>query len=122
MRLLDCKILRKLMFWRFDHEPNGGQEVSAETKAKVVSAYKSLSESEDGQIVLNDLLWSTQVGTDPIVPGDNQQTMANIGAQRVGLRILSMIGTDINQYVVIEKEMRDEKRQENREQGSTAIT
>jgi len=122
VKLLDSKVLRKLMFWRFDRDPDGGQEVSAEVKAKVVSAYKALSETEDGQIVLNDLLWSTQVGTDPIIPGDNQQTMANIGAQRVGLRILSMIGTDINQYVVIEKEMRDETRQENRDEGNKAIT
>ncbi len=122
MKLLDCKILRKLLIWRFDRDPDGGQKENAVLMAQVVDGYKSLAETEAGQIVLDDLLLATGIGTDPIVPGDNQQTMANIGAQRVGLRILSMIGTDINQYVVIEKEIHDEKRQENRDQGSTAIT
>ena len=121
MKLLDCKILRKLLNWRFDRDPNGGQKENKELRALVVGGYKALSETPAGQIVLDDLLLSSGIGTDPIVPGDNQQTMANIGAQRVGLRILSMIGTDINQYVVIEKEVHDEKRQENRDGTDTAI-
>ena len=117
MRLLDCKILRKLLNLRFDRYSHDNQTESSAVKKQLCEAYKALLETPAGEIVLDDLLNISGVGTDPIVAGDNQQTMANIGAQRLGLRILSMIGTDINQYVVIEKEIRDEKRQENRAEG-----
>ena len=100
------RILRKILVWRF----NRGDDQNENMK-ELVSAYKAFADTKTGQIILNDLLSASNVGKDPYMEGDPHGTSRNAGMQRIGLRILSFIGTDLSQYVILEKEMRDEQQE-----------
>jgi len=98
--------LRRILSQRFGRSDD--QNVN---QLKLVNAYKSFADTDEGKIVLNDLLEFTAVEKDPYCEGDSHGTSRQVGAQRVGRRILSLMGTDVRQYMIIEKEMRDEHKE-----------
>ncbi|MEE8206868.1 MAG: hypothetical protein V3T82_07955 [Nitrospinaceae bacterium] len=98
---------------------------------ELTRAYKDFASTKSGQIVLNDLLQYVGMGGDIYEDGNPHGTSRNAGMYRVGLRILNFIGSDVNQYVVAERQMKDEhkKHEETREEQAginrgegTAIT
>ena len=105
MKLPD--IMRRILSWRFSQTENQNENMT-----KLVDAYQALANTEVGQIVLNDLLQATGVEGDPYEEGNPHGTSRNVGMQRVGLRILSFLGTDRGQYIILEKEMRDDRTKE----------
>lgn len=110
-------ILRRILAWRF----NRGDDQN-ENMEELISAYKAFADTKAGQIVLNDLLSASYVGKDPYTEGDPHGTSRNAGMQRIGLRILSCIGTDLGQFVILEKEMRDEQQETTKKSAAkTAI-
>lgn len=116
MKLL--KILRDIISRRFDRGDDQNENME-----ELINAYQEVVNTSAGQIVLNDLLQATGVGGDPYEDGNPHGTSRNAGMLRVGLRILNFIGADVNQYVVTERQMKDE--QKNRDESppeKTAIT
>lgn len=115
MKLLD--FLPKIISRRFNRGGN-----SKENMAELVKAYQSFADTEAGQIVLNDLLQVSGVGGDPYEDGNPHGTSRNVGMNRIGLRILSFLGSDIRQYVITEKEYRDEQQEQKTGQATTEST
>jgi len=115
VRLL--KILRDIISRRFDRTEDQNENMEELTRA-----YQEFASTSAGQIVLNDLLQATGVGGDAYEDGNPHGTSRNAGMQRVGLRILNFIGSDVNQYVVAERQMKDEhKKHHESGEGQTAI-
>ena len=110
-------MLRRILSQRFGRSDD--QNVNME---KLVKAYQVFADTDAGKIVLNDLLEFTGIERDPYCEGDPHGTSRLVGAQRVGRRILDFMGTDLRQYMILEKEMRDEYQEfKKSNQGQTAI-
>lgn len=61
------------------------------TSRRRSQAYKTFFNTEDGKIVLADILRFTGVDTDPYVLGNPDATMRNLGVQSVGRRLKSIL-------------------------------
>jgi hypothetical protein len=55
------------------------------------SSYKTAFSGDSGQIVLRDLMRRGFIARSPIVAGDRDQTMANIGMQRMVQSIMRFV-------------------------------
>jgi len=98
--------LRRILSQRFGRSDDQNVNMT-----KLVEAYQVFAETDVGKIVLNDLLEFTGIEKDPYCEGDSHGTSRLVGAQRVGRRILTFMGTDLRQYMILEKEMRDEHKE-----------
>lgn len=74
---------------------------------RVTSAYKSVFESPEGEVVLAHLCKNCHVFDPTFVQGDPNQTFLNEGGRRVVLSILKMLNTDLGKLRQIMEDVQD---------------